>query len=171
MRNVKPYTNATFTKRVDHDGGRHRPPRAPAEPALCPSCGAVYVKRRWSTAPSARVLADRAGVLLTLRMCAACRRRQTGTPRGYVHVDGEFFRTHRGDIDHLLQNEADRARKDNPLQQVLDWKELGDGSALMTTSTEHLAQRLGRALEKAYDGRVRYGFSHENKIAHIWWSR
>jgi hypothetical protein len=51
------------------------------------------------------------------------------------------------------------------------WNELSDRGALVTTSTEDLAQRLGRALEKAYDGRVRYGFSRENKIAHIWWSR
>jgi hypothetical protein len=42
---------------------------------------------------------------------------------------------------------------------------------LITTTTEHLAIRLGRALEKAFDGRVLYGFSHENKLAHVWWHR
>jgi len=42
---------------------------------------------------------------------------------------------------------------------------------LLSTTTEHLAIRLGRALEKAFDGRVLYGFSHENKLAHVWWHR
>ena len=92
-------------------------------------------------------------------------------PQGYLHVDGEFFSTHRSDVEHLLGKEADRAREDNPLDQIHAQKALEDGGLLVTTSTAHLAQRLGRALEKAYDGTIRYGFSHENKLAHIWWRR
>lgn len=171
MRSGKPYTNATFTKRVDHHGGRHRSSRAPAEPAVCAACGAVYAKRRWSQTPSARVRAGRADTPIAVRICAACRRRRTGMPRGYVHVDGGFFAAHRSDIEHLLHNEAARARADNPLAQIASWRHFEDGSLLITTSTEHLAQRLGHALEKAYDGTVHYGFSHENKMAHVWWRR
>jgi len=171
MRSAKPYTNATFTRRVDHDGGRHRPPRAAREPAICPACGAVYAKRRWSHAPSSRLLAARAGASVAVRVCVACRRRRTGVPHGYVHIDGGFFPGHRSDIEHLLRNEAERARDDNPLSQIVDWRNLAGGSLLIGTSTEHLAQRLGRALEKAYDGKVHYGFSHENKMAHVWWRR
>jgi hypothetical protein len=63
------------------------------------------------------------------------------------------------------------ARDDNPLSQITDWRDLDAGSLLIATSTEHLAQRLGRALEKAYHGKVHYGFSHENKMAHVWWHR
>jgi hypothetical protein len=171
MRSAKPYTNATFTKRVDHDGGRHRPPRAAAEPAVCAGCGAVYVKRRWSHAPAARLRASHAGVPVTVRICPACRQRQTGVPHGYLHIDGEFFRLHLSDIERLLRNETNRAGEDNPLQQVLEWQDLEGDGLLLTTSTEHLAQRLGHALQKAYDGEVHYGFSHENKLAHIWWRR
>lgn len=171
MRSAKPYTNATFTKRVDHDGGRHRPPRAAAEPAVCAGCGAVYVKRRWSRAPAARLLASRAGVPITVRICRACRQRRTGLPHGYLHIDGEFFRLHRSEIERLLRNETDRAGENNPLQQVLAWQDLEDDGLLLSTSTEHLAQRLGHALQKAYDGKVHYGFSHENKLAHVWWRR
>ena len=171
MRSAKPYTNATFTRRVDHAGGRHRPPRAPAEPAICAACGAVYVKRRWSQAPSARVLAGHAAEPLAVRICVACRRRRTGVPHGFLHVDGGFFPEHRSDLEHLLRNEAERARDDNPLSQIVDWRHFPDGSLMVATSTEHLAQRLGHALEKAYDGKVHYGFSHENKMAHVWWRR
>ncbi|MBI3048104.1 MAG: ATPase [Acidobacteria bacterium] len=171
MQSAKPFTNRTFTKRVDHDGGRHRPPRAPAEPAVCPGCGAVYVRRRWSRAPVARLQAARLAAPVTVRICAACRRRQSGIPHGYLHVDGDFFAAHRGEIEPLLRNEVERARADNPLHQILAWSDLEGGGLLIATATEHLAQRLGHALEKAYDGRVRYGFSHENKLAHVWWRR
>ena len=169
MHSAKRYTNATFTRRVDHAGGRHRPPRAAREPAVCPGCGAVYAKRRWSHAPAARLQA--AGVPVAVRMCEACQRRRTGVPHGYLHIDGGFFPGHRADIEHLLHNEAERAREDNPLSQIVDWRDLDGGCLLVGTSTEHLAQRLGHALEKAYDGKVYYGFSHENKMAHIWWHR
>ncbi|MBI4262808.1 MAG: hypothetical protein HY657_00385 [Acidobacteria bacterium] len=171
MRGVKRYTNATFTKRVDHDGGRHRPPRPPSEPALCPGCGAVYVRKHWSHRAPGRAIARRADQPLIVRVCASCRTRRTGVPHGFLHIDGEFFALHREELERLLRNEADQAREDNPLNQVLAWEDLGAGTLLITTSTEHLAQRLGRALEKAYDGEVHYGFSHENKLAHVWWHR
>ena len=78
---------------------------------------------------------------------------------------------HDVEIEQLLHNEVDRAREDNPLQQVLGWEHLDGGGLLITTSEEHLVQRLGHALKKAYDGDVQYGFSHENKLAHVWWHR
>lgn len=51
------------------------------------------------------------------------------------------------------------------------WKENGDGRLMLSTTTEHLAQRLGHALEKAFDGKVDYDFSHENKLARVTWRR
>ena len=171
MRSAKAFTNQTFTKRVDHDGGRHRAPRAPAEPAVCPGCGAVYVKRRWSRSAASRLQAVGLAAPFAVRVCAACRRRQHGVPHGYLHVDGDFFTTHRSDIEPLLRNEVERAREDNPLHQILAWTDLEGGGLLIATATEHLAQRLGHALEKAYDGDVHYGFSHENKLARVWWHR
>ena len=54
---------------------------------------------------------------------------------------------------------------------ILEWKR-GNGHRLtVTTTTEHLAQRLGRALEKAFSGDVLYDFSHENKLARVKWRR
>jgi hypothetical protein len=172
MRSQKRYTNATFTHRVDHAAGRHRTRRAPAEPILCAGCGATYVNRRWSRAATARLRASGfTGGPIDARICPACRRRQSGVPRGFVHVDGEFAAAHRDELLRLLRNEAARAGEDNPTGQVIDWADTGAGGLLVTTTTEHLAVRLGRALEKAYDGKLLFGFSHENKLAHVWWQR
>ena len=60
---------------------------------------------------------------------------------------------------------------DNPVNQVLGWEDDGTGGLLITTASEQLAQRLGQALETAYDGEVHFGFSHENRLAHVWWHR
>jgi hypothetical protein len=51
------------------------------------------------------------------------------------------------------------------------WKENKDGKLTLSTTTEHLAQRLGHALEKAFSGKVEYDFSHENKLARVHWQR
>jgi hypothetical protein len=172
MRSRKRYTNTTFTHRPDQDAGRHRTPRAPSEPILCAGCGAVYVGRRWSHAGAAKIrAAGLAGQPIDVRICPGCRRRNAGLPHGFVHVDGEFVARHRDEILRLLHNEAGRSIEDNPLAQVLEWGDDGMGGLLVTTTTEHLAIRLGRALERAFDGKLLFGFSHENKLAHVWWHR
>ena len=172
MRSNKRYTNTTFTKRVDHEAGRHRAKRALQEPAVCGSCGGVYIKRRWTTADTERGTHEpehwRPAKLTT---CPACVQAQEGVPSGYVYLKGAFLIAHRDEIERLLRNEAERAAEDNPLARIMLWKENGDGKLTLSTTTEHLAQRLGHALEKAFDGKVEYDFSHENKLARVTWQR
>jgi hypothetical protein len=172
MSSKKRYSNATFTKRVDHEAGRHHTSRANSEPAVCGECGAVYANRRWTAAkkeagndkhthcrPSQAIV------------CPACTQIRSGEPRGFVYVDGSFFDTHHDEIERLLRNEAQRAAENNPLARIMECKS-GDGhNFTVTTTTEHLAQRLGHALEKAYGGHIRYDFSHENKLARVNWLR
>lgn len=166
------YSNATFTKRVDHEAGRHRPSRARAEPAVCEGCGAVYANRRWTAAGSAfgneRHKHWRPA---QTTVCPACTQQRTGEPHGFVYLDGAFFATHHEEIEHLLLNEAERAAEDNPLARIMEWKRDDDHKLTVTTTTEHLAQRLGHALEKSFKGRVHYDFSHENKLARVSWQR
>jgi hypothetical protein len=139
---------------------------------MCGGCGAVYVGERWSRAAEARVRTTHAGRPISVRICKPCRRSRSGVPHGFVHVDGQFVRSHRDDIVRLLKTEAANAAEDNPLAQIVAWHDNGHpDDVLVTTTTEHLAVRLGRALERAFDGRVRYGSSHVNKLAHVWWHR
>ena len=168
----KRYSNATFTKRVDHEGGRHRSSRGISEPAVCADCGAVYANRRWSQ-PSSTASIKRHDHLRPAKttLCPACKQQRSGEPRGFVFIDGDFFSAHSEEIEQLLRNEADRAAVDNPLARTMDFKRGDDHKLTVTTTTEHLAQRLGHALEKAFDGRVHYDFSHENKLARVSWRR
>lgn len=171
MRSNKRYTNTTFTHRPEPRDDL-RTQEAPGEPIVCAGCGAVYVHKRWSLSASARARASKTGQPIDVRICAGCQRRRSGVPHGFVHVDGTFVRSHRDDIVNLLKNEAARAAEDNPLARIIDWRTDGHtDDVLISTTTEHLSIRLGRALEKAFDGRVLYGFSHENKLAHVWWHR
>lgn len=169
MRSNKPYSNATFTRRVDYEGGLHRGPRAPKEPRVCRHCGAVYVKRRWVLPSDPRAAAVGAGAIETV--CPACEKAARGVVQGYLTVSGAFFETHRADVEALIRNEAARAAEDNPLGRILEWDTSKPGTLTVTTTTEHLVERLGRALHHAFHGDIDYGFSHANKLARATWRR
>jgi len=171
MAGKKKYTNATFTKRVDHEAGRHRPSRAMSEPAVCSGCGAVFANRRWTATNSGSGNRRDKFRPPQLTVCPACQQQRTGEPRGFVYLDGAFFVTHQEEIERLLRNEVARAAEDNPLARIMEWNRGNDHKLTITTTTEHLAQRLGHALEKAFAGIVKYHFSHENKLARVNWQR
>jgi len=172
MRDSKRYTNQTFTHRVDHEAGRHHGDAAMPEPAVCEICGNVYADRRWALPGGERSDGDHPHFRpATLVTCPACQIDKSGIAAGYVHLSGRFLDAHRVEIEQLLRNENDRAVVDNPLGRIMGIDSDEDGGTTVRTTTEHLAQRLGHALEKAFDGDVRYDFSHENKLAHVWWRR
>lgn len=172
MRSKKNYSNVTITKRVDHEAGQHRTSRAPVEPKRCKACGAIYFKRRWVVASAMPVSAmSKEWHPTDLIICPACKREQEGLPAGFVYIDGAFLATHRDEIERLLRNEAERAMEKNPLGRIMAFKADDKGRFVAETTTEHLAERLGQALEKAFSGEVRYDFSHENKLARVYWHR
>ncbi|MFN7947644.1 MAG: BCAM0308 family protein [Blastocatellia bacterium] len=172
MQGSKRYTNQTWTKRVDHEAGRHHTARAVPEPAVCKICGDVYADRRWSAPDPERQSARHPAFRPAQEVvCPACERQQTGEPGGFVYLDGAFLLAHRDEIEHLLRNETTRAEEDNPLARIMDWQWDNTDRLTVTTTTEHLAQRLGHALKKAFDGEVLYDFSHENKLARVSWHR
>jgi hypothetical protein len=90
---------------------------------------------------------------------------------GEVRLTGAFVAQHGGELETLLRNEAQRAAEDNPTGRIATWRHIAPDQLTLTTTTEHLAKRLGQALHKAFDGVVHYKFSHENKFAHVTWTR
>ncbi|MER3430386.1 MAG: ATPase [Blastocatellia bacterium] len=164
----KPYTNATFTKRVDHDGGAKREPRAFAGFAVCKICGAYYENKRWYPKPEKPI--KRSNVEPETVECPACKQIREGIFEGSLDIHGAFYLQHREEIDHLLKNEANDAYRDNPLSRIMRWEEKNGGLYIETT-TDELARRLGQVLEKAYHGKLENVFSHENKVVRVHWRR
>ncbi|MBX3278506.1 MAG: hypothetical protein KF868_10940 [Acidobacteria bacterium] len=172
MRTAKRYTTQTIKKRVDDDKGRHHTRRALPEPTICEVCGDIYSKRRWTRMNAERRAMRIDQFMITSKVvCPACERQRSGVHSGELHLEGRFFDLHQKEIRRLLENEAQRAAIDNPMARIMKWEVNPPGQLVVTTTTEHLAQRLGHALSKAFHGRTRYGFSHRNKFARVWWSR
>ena len=172
MKSSKRYSNATFTKRVDHEAGRHRPGRSSPEPLVCEGCGCMFVHRRWIAAAAASTeMASKHLGPAQATTCPACVKKREGLPEGYVYLEGSFAAAHRDEIERLIANEAERAARRNPLARVIEWGTDENGLPRLSTTTTFLARRLGRALEKAFGGTVRYVFSHENRLVRTWWEK
>ena len=172
MRSHKPYSNVTFSRRADHEAGSQHTRRALTEPAKCYVCGAIYADRRWTLADKPRKRGKhRHWHPETITVCPACKKRQEGLASGFLYVFGDFVPSHREEIGRLLDKESERAAVDNPTARIMKRRTNENGRFMVATTTEHLAQRLGHALEKAFGGKIRYDFSHENKLARVYWHR
>lgn len=171
MNSTKRYTNQTFTKRVDHEGGIHKTALRSPEPAVCKVCSSVFVDGRWIGKNAVRESSKhehwRPASTVT---CPACKQVESSVVGGYVSLSGSFLKEHRTEILSLIEHEAKKSFEDNPLSRIMNRRD-SEGQMVIETTTEHLAQRLGHAINKAYSGEVSYDFSHENKVARINWHR
>jgi hypothetical protein len=67
-----------------------------------------------------------------------------------------------------LLNEESRAREKNPLERIMRM-DAANGGWRIETTTEKLAQRLGRSIKKARGGRIAYKWAHNGKFVRVVW--
>jgi hypothetical protein len=126
-------------------------------------------KRWYANGDRYEEAAKRAGVATVV--CPACLKIRDNFPGGIVTLKGDYVLPHKTDLMNLVRNEEERARGLNPLERVIAIKESGFGSIVISTTNEKLAQRIGRAIKKAFHGAVAYHWSHDNKLARVDWER
>lgn len=164
---AKRYTTI-YKKRVDVDRDVYLPRRAPQGTVYCRGCDAVYYRRRWTLTPPADIR-GRAGsrARFAYGLCPACRKVADRFPMGEVRL-AAVPPAERGEVLRLLKSEERRAREKNPLERIMKI-ERGDGEWRVETTTEKLAQRLGRSLSKARGGKVAYRWSHNTRFLRVLW--
>ena len=168
-RGAKRYTTA-YKKRVDVERDMYLPRCSPRGLLYCRGCGAVYYRRRWTLTPPEEIR-DKAefGNDVHSILCPACRKTCDHYPSGELHMEGVGPQEKR-ELFRLLRNEEERAREKNPLERIMRIEANHSGWRIETT-TEKLAQRLGRCLRKARGGKVSYHWSHNNKFVRVFWQR
>jgi hypothetical protein len=117
-----------------------------AEPAVCPRCGAVLRAGRWiwGSAP-----AEAAPPV----ECPACLRIAQHQPDGILIAAGDFVVSHRDEILSLLRHVEENETREHALARTFG---IGDEAAglVVRTTERRLAESIGRALERAYGGRL-----------------
>jgi len=158
-------------KKFGHAGRQEDPylPAAGQEAALCTQCQALYQGKRWffDAKLSERLAgADKVREVL----CPTCRKVKDHYAEGVLSLRGEFFAQHREEIVKLLEKEASRVRARSVLDRIIRMTPEGD-QLVVETTTEKLAQHLGRAIHKAYKGDLKFHWGEVDKLVRVYWSR
>jgi hypothetical protein len=140
------------------------------DPAICANCQAVWHKGKWSLDPSIRREVRRWGTPITVA-CPACRSAKEGNPTGILYLTGSFLARNRTEILNLVRNTARAAAAKNPLERIIRIQADSRHPLVVETTSEKLARRLGRAINKACGGALDIRFSHEDKLVRVYWRR
>jgi NMD protein affecting ribosome stability and mRNA decay len=144
----------------EHDPYKDR--QKPLEPALCPQCHAVFHNGRWQWRAAPASTHE--------ETCPACRRTQQHLPAGFVTLRGEFFQQHRDELMALVNRHAEHAKAEHPLERIMATEDV-DGGVRLTTTDTHLARGIGRALQNAYHGDLKFRYQPGQDLVRVHWTR
>lgn len=154
-------------------GGRLPDPYIPrkgwSEPTICSVCHAIYRKKRWAFDEALRLKLEKDKETKYIK-CPACRKIEERFAMGIVSISGDFVAEHRDDIVNLVKSEERRAMQKNPMERLIS-VEKKDSGVHVETTTDSLALRIGRVLNRAYKGDVKFNFHYGDKQVEIKWHR
>jgi NMD protein affecting ribosome stability and mRNA decay len=159
-------------KKFGHTGRAEDPYRLEEghEAAVCQVCHALYQGKRWFY--DEKLFSRVAGTAKMREVtCPTCRQVEDHYPEGILALSGEFFSQHRDEIVKLLESEASRVSKRSVQDRVIEMKEEGKDKLVVETTTEKLAQHLGRAVHRAYKGELNFNWGEPNRFVRVYWSR
>jgi hypothetical protein len=146
-------TSTGKARAAERSGARIR------EPAACERCGAVFSRRVWRRGIVTTALLGRVRWVV----CPACElvRQQRGF--GRLLVKGPSTRTQDELIRHRIAKVEARGAALQPQRRVVSVERTGDVLEILTTS-QKLAHRVARELEKLLGGTVRYAWSDDRTL-------
>lgn len=132
------------------------------EPTACPDCGAIFHNGRWQWGAAA-ANAEK-------HPCPACQRIRDRVPAGQLTLSGDFFKTHRDEILHLIRNKESNARAEHPLERTIEVIDDEDHT-VVTFTDAHLVHGIGEALRHAYHGELESHYTDEGDLLRVSWRR
>ncbi len=140
--------------------------RAPEDPSVCDVCGSIYTAKTWRrNRPLPAKLLNAAAWTI----CPGCKQAKSGDEYfGRVLVRGPNVTSNLRAIRSRIANVERRAEFTQPERRIVssNW----DGATLeVLTTSQKLAHRIARELQKAFGGRARYTWSDQDgTLTAIW---
>jgi len=131
---------------------------------VCPECGAVVLKGKWTWGEPLRK-ADVSSIV-----CPACQQIKADYAGGILTLSGSFLAAHREDILNRVRNVESEEKKDHPLQRIMRIIDKGEEIEIRATS-EHLMARMGKALKSDFNGELELSFIEDENLARAHWRR
>jgi NMD protein affecting ribosome stability and mRNA decay len=136
----------------------------------CPRCGAVHDGHRWIPEPDDDLRRLLAKELHEITLCPGDRRLEKGQVEGVVTLKGSFMRQHLSEIKNLIGRVAREGRRRNVSSRIYEITE-EDGAMVIETTDEHLAERMGKEVERAFKGKLEIKWQEKDTFARVVWQR
>ena len=138
---------------------------APEDPSVCDTCGSVYTAKTWRRD---RPLPAKLVNVAAWTICPGCKQAKGGKYFGRVLIRGADALSNLDAIRSRIANVERRAEFTQPERRIVSSK--WDGATLeVLTTSQKLAHRIARELQKAFGGRARYAWSeHDGALTAIW---
>jgi hypothetical protein len=133
---------------------------------MCGGCGAVFVRKTWRRSSRRVQEAMVQGALPGV--CPACRQVVNRQAFGRVILEGAYVELHAAELLRRIDNVAMRAAFTQPERRLIGIDTRGSTVEVLTTS-QKLAHRIARELQKAFRGSVSYHWSDgDGRLLAIW---
>jgi len=130
----------------------------------------VYDGHRWIPEPDAELKRDLAKKSHEMRLCPGDVRLQKRQVEGIVTLKGSFMESHRDEIANLVNRVAREGRRRNVSARIFEVVE-DDRGIVIETSDEHLAERMGKEVQKAFKGNLEIKWQEKDTFARVVWQR
>jgi len=152
-----------FVRPFEGDQDPYLDRRKIAGSAVCPDCGAVHVRGKWSWREKPKRVVE--------HVCPACQRVRDKVPAAYLTlVDGDFLRVHDAEIMHLIEHVEAHEREEHALKREMGRERTARGLELTFTDA-HLARAIAEALHHAYQGEIDLQYTPGDVMLRASWSR
>lgn len=137
---------------------------------LCPRCGAIWDGERWVPEPEEELRKAFGDGRREERLCPGDLRLERKQVEGVVTLEGGFLESHFEEIENLVGRVARDARRRNVAARILS-STRGEGSLVIETTDEHLAEKIGKEVEKAFKGDLEIKWQKKDTFARVKWRR
>ncbi len=137
------------------------------DPTLCPKCGIIFHEKRWQNAPELIKEFQEKGKEIHKKECPACRKIRDKYPLGIVEIRGNFIREKNKEIHSRIKHIAAEEFIHNPLERIIS-VDNSDERIIIETTTEHLAEKIGKKIAKTFHKSIKISFSDSEKLVRVY---
>lgn len=159
-------------KQFGHAGRVNEPYELAAgqEAAVCQECHALYQEKRWFFDENLYGKLAGAGKVRQV-VCPTCQKIKDRYAEGFLTLSGEFLVAHKAEIINVLEKEAAKVGSHSVVDRIIKMEPEGDDKLVVETTTEKLAEHLGRMLRRDYKGDLNFQWSEPNPFVRVYWKR
>jgi len=138
-------------------------------PAICSRCHSYLETDHWRY-DEKRYLQLKGQSDVHVTLCPGCVRVEKRLYEGEVMVHHDWSAVDKQEVLNLIHHEEARARATNPTARIALMEDRGDDLYILTT-TQFLAERIGKELHKAYRGTLKLMPLPRERFTRVRWAR